>query len=105
MTDLTVSKTILQQLGGRHFIAMTGTKNFVGDADHLAFSLPPNKSKANKMKIKLTPMDTYTVTTYRINLRAKNAEDVCREVETVENVYEDNLQDVFTSLTGMYTRL
>jgi hypothetical protein len=30
MTDMTVSQTILSQLGGKRFIAMTGSKNFVG---------------------------------------------------------------------------
>lgn len=104
-TNLSVAQTILEQLGGRRFVAMTGASQFMGDVDHIAFKLPPNKSKANKIKITLTPMDTYTIRAYRINMRAKSADDICKELQAVEDVYADNLQEVFTSMTGLYTRL
>lgn len=57
MTDMTVSQTILSQLGGNRFIAMTGSKNFVGSDDALSFKLVPNQSKAKYMRIVLTSMD------------------------------------------------
>ena len=57
MTDLTVSQTILSQPGGNRFIAMTGSKNFVGSDDALSFELVPNQSKAKYMRIVLTPMN------------------------------------------------
>jgi hypothetical protein len=50
MTDMTVSQTILSELGGNRFIAMTGSKNFVGSDDALSFKL------AKYMRIVLTPM-------------------------------------------------
>lgn len=101
MTDMTVAKTILQQLGGNRFVAMTGTKNFVGCDDALVMSLPRNKSKANKLRIVLTPMDTYTMEFQKINMKKMTVETV----KTVENVYCDLLQDAFMTETGMYTSL
>jgi hypothetical protein len=57
MTDMTVSQTILSQLGGNRFIAMTGSKNFVESDGALSFKLVPNQSKAKYMRIVLTSMD------------------------------------------------
>jgi hypothetical protein len=97
--DMQIANTILEQLGGRRFIVMTGAKNFVGGTDSLSFSLPRNASNCNKMRITLTPADTYTVDMFKI--RAGKFENPV----TRENVYCDQLQDVFTSVTGMYASL
>ena len=102
MSRTQIAETILQQLGGRRFITMTGTKHFTAGANYLSFQLPPNKSGANAMKIELTPMDVYTVTAYRVNLRAR---EPYRDIEKREDVYCDTLQQVFTSITGLETRL
>jgi hypothetical protein len=96
MTNLTVANTILEQLGGRRFIAMTGSKNFVGSQDKLTFSLAPNKSKGNKMRITLTPADDYTVEVFKI----RGTE--VKPLASVHGVYADSLRSVFESLTGMY---
>jgi hypothetical protein len=45
MTDLTVAKTILAQLGGERFVMMTGATNFVGGADSLAFRVGSNPKR------------------------------------------------------------
>jgi hypothetical protein len=39
MTDMTVARTILDQLGGARFVAMTGAREFVGSADSLTFKV------------------------------------------------------------------
>lgn len=102
---MTVANTILQQLGGRRFIAMTGSKNFGGTSDSLMFMLARNKSKAQKMKIILTPADTYTVQLWKVNLRAKTVDGICFMTKEVTDVYCDMLQEVFFDLTGLYTSL
>jgi hypothetical protein len=99
MTDLLVSKTILEQLGGRKFMVMTGTKNFVGSDARLRFSLPRNKSNGNVMTITLNSMDTYDVEV----LMVKSLQAVV--LESHSGVYGDNLQDVFTEITGFDTHL
>jgi hypothetical protein len=40
MTDMTVARTILDQLGGARFVAMTGAREFVGSAK------PPRSARA-----------------------------------------------------------
>ena len=42
-TTTTVAVTILEQLGGRKMIAMTGASNFIARHDGLAFKLPGRK--------------------------------------------------------------
>ncbi len=94
---MTISETILQQLGGNKFIAMTGAKNFIGDKNTLRFTLPSRK--ANRVVITLNIMDTYDMIFYRVR-----GIDV-KWREEVEGVYADQLQKVFTSRTGLFTQL
>lgn len=95
--------TIFEQLGGRRFQLMTGAKNLMGDNNSLTFKLPGTrdfvKNGINCIKIELTPMDTYTMTCYKIR-GSKVA-----TVETVEGIYADDLLSVFTSKTGLDTSL
>jgi hypothetical protein len=105
MSDLTVANTILEQLGGREFVLLTGSRSFTGGDDFLMFALAANKSGANKIKIILTPLDTYTVQFWKINARARKAEDVARVVSEHEHIYCDMLQDLFFDVTGLYTTL
>lgn len=94
------AETIFEQLGGRQFIAMTGAKNFVADGDVLRFKLPKCKKGINYVAITLMPDDTYTVCFNKI---VKQTE--VTEISKREFVYEDNLQEIFTLETGLYTRL
>lgn len=100
--DMTTAQTILAQLGGNRFRAMTGADNFTGSADALTFSLPRGaKNKANKVRVTLTPADLYTVEFFRLARRAL----VCETVGTVEGVYADQLARVFETATGLRVSL
>lgn len=99
MADLTVASIILQQLGGNTFRMMTGAKDFVGGENYLFFSIPPNQSKARKLRITLMPSDTYRMEFFRL----MSAEPVAEL--THDDVYCDSLQEIFTRITGLYTRL
>lgn len=102
MTDLTVSATILRQLGGNRFVAMTGAKNFVGSSDALSFALSGTmtRNRANRCRIVLdTSLDAYFVTFMR-----------CRGVHAAtvgqfNNVHADQLAAIFTRETGLDTHL
>ena len=59
MSDMTVAKTILEQLGGNKFRVMTGAKNFMGFTDGLVMKIGRNSSNSNYLKITLNSMDTY----------------------------------------------
>lgn len=95
-----VATTILSQLGGGKFIAMTGSKNFVGSDDTLSFWTPLTNG-INRVSITLDCNDTYRVTFSKWN--ARKLESVI--VHTVGNVYADQLGDIFTNQTGLLVRL
>jgi hypothetical protein len=102
MANLQVAQTILSQLGGNRFTAMTGAKNFAGDDNSLTFRLPSNgfcKDSINCVKITLTPMDVYTMEFMRVRgVKVK-------KVSTFDMVYCDQLQSIFSHATGLLTRL
>lgn len=92
-----IAKTILQQLGGGRFAAMTGAHTFVDTGRGLSFRLP-NRT-INLVTVTLTPMDEYDMTFSRI--RAGQV----KEVKKYDGVYCDQLQSLFTEATGLYTHL
>lgn len=106
-----VADIILQQLGGNRFLVMTGAKNLISDGNILRMSLPKNMSGANKLEITLDDTDTYTMRFYKYTAGRLNkktwswTEDKVKEIYTIDDVYCDMLQSIFTEVTGMYTRL
>ena len=105
-----VAEIILQQLGGRRFVAMTGSKNFFTNGNDLCMSLSKNSSKANRLQITLDPDDTYTMRFFRYTAPRLNkktfeySDEKITEINRFENVYCDQLQDLFTLETGLLTR-
>lgn len=97
-----VANTILQQLGGNRFIAMTGAKHFVGSSNSLQFSIGRGaKDKINKVKITLDEgQDLYSMEFYYF--RGMNYKKIGK---AEEGLYFDMLQERFTDRTGMYTQL
>jgi len=98
---MSIAQTILEQLGGRRFIVMTGAKNLLAHEDALSMRLPGNmcRQRINYLKIVLDPSDTYTMEFGRV------WGSKYKVIETVEGVYCDMLCDIFTSKTGMETSL
>ena len=99
-TDLTVAKTILDQLGGNRFIAMVGARNIAGDDTSINMRIMKNKSKGNYLRIKLNSLDLYNMQFISIG---KDYNLIVRVEKN--NVYAEDLQDIFTSVTGLNTRL
>lgn len=90
--------TILEQLGGNRFLAMTGARNITYDEDGtLAFFLPKKAKGINHIRIRIEPSDTYTVIFGYYSKR--NLE--YKPVKEVDMVYSDNLREVFTINTGL----
>lgn len=116
--------TIAQQIGGNKFLVMTGSKFQYYGYDKLGYvylmiKLTRNQSKAQYLKIQLNGLDLYDLTFSRIK---KTLKPECKtpeykaiglklydeEIEIIKeykDVYADMLQDIFTSVTGLYTRL
>jgi len=101
---MSVAETILQQLGGNHFIAMTGAKDFVFNNYSLHFRLPLVKTERGAVDcfwITIDPSDTYTVEAMHYDRKKLRVIRVCHE----ENVYCDKLQATFTAMTGLEMHL
>lgn len=111
-----VHEIILQQLGGRKFLVMTGSKNLLYGKENnfLSMHLTRNKLGAQYLRITLTPMDVYkmefskTVRKYE-TIPGTNKKFCVDEklviIKTIEPVYDDMLQELFTQETGLYTHL
>jgi len=105
MTDLTVSKTILKQLGGDRFISMTGCKDFTGDNSCLWFRVRRNRSRANKIRITLTPADLYLVEAFKVGKHQGTGKTEVILLQSYNDIAWDKLQEVFAVITGMDTHL
>lgn len=98
------SVEMLRQLGGWRFIAMTGAKDFMS-ADNpqprLIFRLPSNltKERGTHFEISLLPSDTYLLVFFK--MRRGERKIIARE----DGIYCDMLQERFTAMTGLATRL
>ena len=95
---MNIAETILAQLGGRKFLAMTGANALAWHPSALSFHFPHNKG-VNYCKITLTPMDTYDLEFGAIRKHVYTVR------KTIEGVYHDSLQEVFTEVTGLDTHL
>jgi hypothetical protein len=103
MNTRQIALTILEQLGGRKFIVMTGVNALFSGIDvngnaYLGFRFPMCQ-KANYCRVTLTPMDAYNIEFMR--LTGKSA----IPYKEVEGVYGDMLQSIFTDVTGLDTHL
>lgn len=97
---MSVAKTILEQLGGNKFRVMTGAKNFLDHGDALSMKIGRNSSNSNYLKISLNMMDLYNVHFSKVS---KMGEE--KSVKEYNDVYNDQLVEIFESHTGMYTKL
>jgi len=108
---MTVAQTILDHLGGNKFIVCTGSKNFVSDGNSLRMKLARNKSQANYLTITLNGLDLYEMSFNKITEpkfntntgKMRNFEN--KEIAVFKDVMFDQLQSIFTSVTGLDTHL
>lgn len=113
MIEKTVPEIILNQLGGNRFLVMTGCHHLLGDKKSLSMTIPRNASRANRLEITLEPDDTYRMEFRRYrdecfsirNGKCYQTKAINEIVQTYDGVYFDQLQALFTHVTGMYTSL
>jgi hypothetical protein len=94
-----VGRTILKQLGGNRFAAMTGLKHALLKPDGIVLKIGSNDKKVNMVDITLTPRDVYLMRF--LSVRGTKV----KVIAECDGVYYDQLCDVFTTETGMYCRL
>ena len=102
--QLRVANTILVQLGGQRFLRMTGATNLVADTDSLRFRIP-RANRINFVIITLLPSDTYRMEFKWVPAWRGQAAPVVATRVVYEDVYCDQLEELFTQATGLYTRL
>lgn len=101
--ELKPADIILQQLGGMNRLrAMIGASEFCSEDEGrtLRFSFKLC-TKANLIKIRLDPMDTYTVEFHKIGRMTKDYRKPCVLVHTFKDVYVENLKEVISEFTGL----
>ena len=96
---MTTAQTILQQLGGNKFLVMTGAHTLIDGGNYLSMKLRKNQSGANYLRITLNAMDTY-----KMEFLSLRGMDIKTKAE-FDNIYNDQLQSIFTQVTGYYTSL
>lgn len=97
-----VATTILRQLGGNRFTAMTGARDLIGDHKSLRMRLPANLTKraATHLQIVLLPDDTYS-----LRLQRKRGMSGVVELDYRTGIHVEQLRAAFTDLTGLETSL
>ena len=113
MTNKEIATTILQQLGGKRFIVFTGAKEFISIDNGLRFKIGRNASKTNRIEITLNGADLYDMRFIKYRPFSVKVDHKKGEVKTIEekietireynDVYFDQLQELFTRVTGLYT--
>jgi hypothetical protein len=92
-----VASAIYQQLGGNRFSVMTGAKGFIASENGLTFRIPKS-NQINAVRITLNGFDLYDVEFIKIHGMKVTT------VKTIDNLYVDNLVEVFENTTGLYTK-
>jgi len=101
-----IAQTILSQLGGNKFTAMTGANSFVAHDAGLSFRLPGGgftKDGINYVMITLNSLDLYDVKYMKIR-KGKGIPQV-KIISESAILYADMLQEDFARTTGLNTRL
>ena len=111
MTNVERATTIVNQLGGNKFLAMTGSKNIMALENGVRMDLVKNMSGANKLYITLNGLDLYDMkfikyTPGRLNKKTfAYTDDKTTDIQEYEGIYADQLQELFKVTTGLDTTL
>lgn len=130
MDMTTISNIIFNQLGGQKFVVMTGAKYMVSSENGLTFQIGKNASKANLVKVTVNANDTYNLQFWnkgkeinsillmvkyfqqglndeQIRIKVAEAEKKAepKMLKEYSGIYSDQLQELFTEYTKMYTKL
>lgn len=104
-TDM-IANTIFQQIGGHRFASMTGSRDFINLGNGLLMSLARNKTSANRLEISYNAdTDLYNMRFFRKTFSKKTFECKTKDIAKYEDIYFDMLEEMFTSVTGLCTRL
>ena len=95
MTDLTVSRSILAQLGGESFVTTSGATGLVAGADGLTFKLGRNPKRVTHVRITVTHDELYNMTFFTVG----------KGPQSYDGIHREMLQEVFGANVGLYRTL
>jgi hypothetical protein len=101
-----IINVMVRHLGGKRFFAFTGSKPQYKTINNtsspaIMLKLARNQSKANYLEIKYNS----GLDVYEMEFIKSNAAKPRETIKSFEMVYDDMLQQIFTSVTGLYTTL
>ena len=107
MAEGKVGNEMLRQLGGRRFMMMVGAKQPIwnGDKNELGMKIGRNAIGANYFTIRLNPKDLYDLRFESRRMNRKTYEMSVKVKAEHNDVYADQLQEIFENTTGLYTRM
>ena len=91
MTGLTVSQTILAQLGGESFVVTSGATGLVASGDSLTFKPGRNPKRVTHVRVTVTHDGLYDLTFFTIG----------KGPRSYDGVHGEMLQEVFGANTGL----
>ena len=98
-----IAQTILQQIGGRRFTAMTGSRDFIDMGNGLRMSLARNKTSANRLDIIYDAgADLYNMRFYRRTFSKKTFESRTKDIAIHEGIYFDMLEEIGLDFSKNY---
>ena len=126
-----IAKTIMQQLGGNQFVAMTGARQLVAVENGVRFRIGRNATRTNVVRITLRGDDTYNMEfmyvqnppnpyTLLMKYMGRGMDPLSAETKVKQKiaamtepqtlreykgVYCDQLQELFRDYTKLNTRL
>lgn len=108
---MTIANTILSQLGGNKFLVMTGARDLINIGNGLQFTIGRNSSQANRIIIRLNGNDLYNMSFIKITKGGLDKktwtwkEGQHKTIKEFNDIFFDQLQELFTQVTGMNTHL
>ena len=101
-TEMKAYEIILQQLGGRQFIAMTGARLFNDGNNKLIAKIKGSKTY-NHIEIEHNSLDLYNIRFCKIGTARTNFE--MKKDDRIENIYSDMMKGIIEEKTGLYLSL
>ncbi|WP_321967175.1 hypothetical protein [Burkholderia cepacia] len=98
-----IANAILDHLGGKRFLAMTGASDLLAIESGLSFRLPPRLAhdRITHIEIQLELLSRYTVFFERTSRSGRRVE----HVKKITGVLPEQLQTRFHQITGLATML
>ncbi len=97
--DKRKAATILKQIGGNRFIAMTGAKDFAFSNKYMSFKIGRNSKGINFVRIGHNAKDLYDMEFGFVSVKGIKVK------KKADDVYADMLGQIFKKYTGMNVRL